>query len=174
MNTFDQINVEAAKLSLFSRFTRLVLGALLLGFPMSHQGELGAMTLLPLLAIYPILSAAIGYGLVSVLISSRTRINRTAHLGTVTRVLLVALGAGLIGSVMAGAALPVWVALLGIAPILAGVLGSDLAGEAVVTQTALKLVGGTAVHATRKHSAPVPTVGKPVSAASEFGGQKAA
>jgi multidrug transporter EmrE-like cation transporter len=138
MNTDAQYNLEAAKLSMLSRSTRIALGALLLAIPMAQSGLLGALAVLPLLAIYPILTGILGYGFVELLAVNKRRLERPAHLVKAARASLIVLGIGLIGIVMFSETAPVWLALLGIFPILMGLLDSDLLGEAVVTRRALQ------------------------------------
>ena len=138
MNTETHYNLESAKLSMLSRITRIAVGTLLLAIPMTHNGVLGALAVLPLVAIYPILSGLIGYGLVELLAVNRRRLERPVRLLKTARASLLLLGTGLIGTVMISETAPVWLALLGIFPILMGLLDSDLLGEAVVTRRALQ------------------------------------
>jgi hypothetical protein len=138
MHTGEQFDVEAGKLSTTSRITRIALGAALLGFTMTHDGVLGVFAVLPLLAIYPILSGVLGYGLVEL---AAVRERRAARLRRTIRAIHVIFGSVLIGAVMAGVTQQVWVALLGIYPILLGILGTNLLGEAFRTRHALQRAG---------------------------------
>jgi len=138
MSNYEQSNVEAGKLSTLSRITRTALGAALLGFTMTYDGVLGVFAALPLIAIYPILTAVLGYGLVELVSVRERRAARPAGLRRTMRVIHVTLGAVMIGVVMAGVTQQAWVALLGIYPILLGLLGSNLLGEAFRTRHALQ------------------------------------
>jgi hypothetical protein len=124
-----------------SRIARIAVGAILLAIPMSYNGVLGALAYLPLVAIYPILTGLLGYGFVELLNVSKVRIERFVRLGNVSRTISLAIGAGLIAAVMATPAVPVWLALVGIFPVLMGILGSELVGESIVTRRALQRAG---------------------------------
>lgn len=152
MNTFAQFNLEAVKLSTFSRATRIVLGATLLALPMSYHGVLGALAWLPLLAVYPILTGILGYGFVELLVLNRYSMTRSSRLGVMARTGLVAVGAGLIGTVMLEAAVPVWLALLGIFPVLMGLLGSSLVGESMVVRRTLQAMAEAKGQPARVHA----------------------
>jgi hypothetical protein len=141
MHTGEQFDVEAGKLSTTSRITRIALGAALLGFTMTHDGVLGVFAVLPLLAIYPILSGVLGYGLVELAAVRERRAARPAGLRRTIRAIHVIFGSVLIGAVMAGVTQQVWLALLGIYPILLGILGANLLGEAFRTRHALQRAG---------------------------------
>lgn len=158
MNTETQYNLEAVKLSMPSRITRIALGALFLAIPMAQSGVLGALAVLPLLAIYPILTGLLGYGFVELLAVNRRRLQRPARLLKTARASLLVLGIGLIAIVMFSETAPVWLALLGIFPMLMGLLDSDLLGEAVVTRRALQGTskGISAVAQTHTLHKPIP------------------
>jgi hypothetical protein len=163
MYTDAQFNLESVKLSTLSRVTRIAFGAVLLAVTMSHGGVLGILAVLPLVAIYPILTGLLGYSLVELLFVNERRIERPARLGPVPRAVLLALGAGLIGAVMGGTGAPAWVALLGIYPILVGGLGVDLLGEAMMTRRALQSVakpvrGETTAYPLTKETRHIPFV----------------
>jgi hypothetical protein len=134
MNTYEQYNLEAEKLSMTSRIARIAIGAVLLAVPMSYSGVLGALAFLPLLAIYPILTGLLGYGFLELLVVNEERIARPLRMSMVSRTISLVIGAGLIAAVMATPAVPVWLALVGIFPVLMGILGSDLVGEGIVTR----------------------------------------
>jgi hypothetical protein len=157
MNTETQYNLEAVKLSMLSRITRIALGTLLLAIPMTHSGVLGALTVLPLVAVYPILTGLLGYGFVELLAVNRRRLQRPARLLKAARASLVALGIGLIAIVMVSETAPVWLALLGIFPMLMGLLDSDLLGEAVVTRRALQHTHTGAAAFAQTHTLHKPT-----------------
>lgn len=132
MNTYEQFNVETGKLSMFSRLSRLLLGVLLLAIPMGHSGMLHSLAVLPLLAIYPILTSVLGCSLVKVLFANSRPLAQPPRRVKFARGSLLALGIGLIGSVLLSPTAPVWLALLGIFPVLMGALDSDLLGKAVM------------------------------------------
>jgi hypothetical protein len=140
MSTFNQFNATAQKLSTVSRISRLAAGTVLLAIPMSSTGVLGPLAMLPLLAIYPILTGILGYGLVGMLLVNHRAAKQSALLPSAARTGLLVLGAGLIGSVVAGSA-PAWVALLGVFPVLMGALGIGLVSDALVSRRSLDSVG---------------------------------
>jgi len=137
MHTYEQENFEAEKLSPISRITRIVFGVALVAIAMSHSGVLGALAVLPLLAIYPILSGIIGYGLVEQLFM-QGHSERPVHITRAIHVSKVVLGVVMIGAVMSGVTSQTWLALLGIYPILSGGFGLSLLGEAVRTRRVLQ------------------------------------
>lgn len=138
MHIDDHLNYEAEKLSTTSRISRIAFGVALVAFTMNHSGVLGALVALPLLAIYPILTGILGYGLVEQVFMQGRRVERPARITRAIRVSLVLLGIGLIGAVFSGATSQNWLALLGIYPILSGGLGLNLVGEAVATRRMLQ------------------------------------
>jgi hypothetical protein len=140
MTTFHQFNGKTQKLSTVSRISRLVAGTVLLAIPMSTNGVLGSLAFLPLLAIYPILTGILGYGLVQMLIAEHRTAKQSALVPGATRTGLLVLGVGLIGSVLVGSA-PAWVALLGIFPVLMGTLGIGLVSDAPVLRRATQSAG---------------------------------
>lgn len=140
MNTNPQFSLEDLRLSLTSRVSRLAIGALLLAIPMTQNGVLGELAVLPLLAIYPLLTAILGFGLVEVLLVNRRRDKPQTWLVKAARACLVILGSSLIAFVMVSEVAPVWLALLAIFPILMAVVGSDFVGEALAVRRTLQTV----------------------------------
>ena len=138
MNTYEQSNLEAEKLSTISRITRIAFGVALLAFTMTYSGVLGVVAVLPLIAVYPILTGILGYGLVELALVRGRHAERPASLRRTSRAINVILGVSLIGVVMAGVTQQAWLALLGIYPILLGVLGTNLLSEAFTTRRALQ------------------------------------
>jgi hypothetical protein len=55
------MNTGAKNLSAFDRLSRLALGYALIGIAYFHGGFLGLLALLPLVAIYPMMTAAVGF-----------------------------------------------------------------------------------------------------------------
>ena len=55
------MNTGYENLSTFDRVSRMLLGYVLIGVAYSHQGFLGLLALLPLIAIYPMMTASIGF-----------------------------------------------------------------------------------------------------------------
>ena len=144
MNTYTQSNPEIAKLSMPSRIIRLALGTVLLAIPLAHSGMLDVLAVLPLLAIYPILTGILGYGLLELLVANQRSIERPPHLVITARASLLVLGSGLIAFVMASATAPAWLALFAIVPILMAVLDVELLGEVLATRRALQTKWGAA------------------------------
>lgn len=147
MNTDTHTDLESVKLSTFSRLARLTVGALMLAIAMTQSEVLGTVAILPLLAIYPILSGILGYGLLELLFINQHRIERPTHLVMAARASLFVLGASLIAFAMASETALSWLALLAIFPVLMALLGSDLLGEAMATRRALQDMRKTVVPA---------------------------
>lgn len=151
MNTYSKLNLDDIRLSQTSRIIRLAIGAMLIAIPMTHGGALGALAILPLLAIYPVLTGILGFGLVELLVANNQ--SRTKHQSpqvNVARSSLFIVGTGLIAFVMGSATAPAWLALVAIVPILMAILGSDIVGKALLTRRTLQVMnktGATIVHA---------------------------
>lgn len=141
MNTYQQSNLDAEKLSSVSRVTRIAFGVALLAFTMTYNGVLGVLAVLPLIAVYPILTGILGYGLVELALVRGRHAERPASLRRTSRVIHVIVGVALIGAVMAGVTQQAWLALLGIYPILLGALGTNLLSEAFATRRVLQGAG---------------------------------
>jgi hypothetical protein len=152
MTTQTYDNLESLKLSPQSRLTRIIIGSVLLAVPMTYSGVLGAMSLLPLLAIYPILTGILGYGLVELFIVNKPRVERPSHRVKLARISLLALGASLIATAMISETAPTWLALLGIFPVLMAALDSELFGEAMATRRAVHGAGKTKTFSAQTHS----------------------
>jgi len=55
------MNTGFENLSTVDRVSRLIFGYVLIGVAYFHEGTLGLLSLLPLIAIYPMTTAAIGF-----------------------------------------------------------------------------------------------------------------
>lgn len=144
MNTYIRINLDDLRLSVTSRLIRLVIGAILIAIPMTQTEALGAMAILPLLGIYPVLTSILGFSLVEVLvICNLLRTERPPLQVKVARTCLFILGTGLIAYVMGNEVAPAWLALVAIFPVLMGLLDSDLVGKALLTRRALEAMDKT-------------------------------
>jgi hypothetical protein len=126
---------------------------------------------LPLLAIFPILTGILGYGLVDLLSVNEARIQAPLRLGKVSRTVSLLIGVGFIAAVMATPAVPAWLALVGIFPVLTGLLGAELVSEGVVTRRALQRLGIVETAHVQAH--PMSGYRKPV-VSHGFGEQQAA
>lgn len=158
MNTYPQFNLDDLRLSLTSRFIRLVVGTLLIAIPMIQSNALGTLAVLPLLAIYPVLTAILGFSLVEVLVvSNLSRRERSSRQIKFARTSLFVLGTGLIAYVMGSAAAPAWLALAAIVPILMAILDSDLAGQVLATRRALQVMSKTSATVVHAHPSHIPT-----------------
>lgn len=130
MNDNTQINRDDLRLSLTSRIIRIILGFMLFTIPF-FQGEItGAITLLPLLAIYPFLTGILGFGLVEVMaVSNQCRSENPPRQVKFGCTCLFTLGTGVIVFVMLNEILPAWVALAPIFLLLMAILGFNQFGK---------------------------------------------
>lgn len=121
--------IKQSELSTTSRVIRLVVGSIFIGTVMSSSGQLGYLTLLPLLAIYPILTGIIGEDPLDTLFNKWQGGFEGECYSPSNRIALVGLG-GLAISVMMlspeSVGLRAFLALVSVYPIMAGLFGEDL------------------------------------------------
>jgi hypothetical protein len=92
MNT--TLNLNDIKLSPASRSSRMAIGILLLAIPVAQDGTVGVLSVLPLLAIYPILTSILGFSLIEVLALSKRHDKPQTGLAKLARTNLFLLGTG--------------------------------------------------------------------------------
>ena len=139
MNTKTQLNRDDLRLSLMSRLIRLVIGTLLFVVPYIQIDPPAIMAILPLLAIYPIFTGILGFGLVEVLaVSSQCRSENPPRQVKVVCTCLFTLGTGLIAFVMGNEMLPAWLALAAIFLLLIAILGLDKIGKIIFSKHTLQ------------------------------------
>jgi hypothetical protein len=124
---------KQSKLSTASRVRRIVTASVLIGIAMNSSGVLGYLTLLPLLAIYPLLTGIIGEDFIDALLPCWQGGFEGRCFRASTRVALLVLGGAAIGAMMMS---PENVGIRGILalgamyPIMAGLFGEDLISRA--------------------------------------------
>jgi hypothetical protein len=124
------MNTYASKLNTTSRISRILIGSGMIGIIMAASGPLGYLTLLPLLAIYPLMTGLLGEDPINGLLG-RWQGGYNGHcFKPITRTALLAVGAGAIGVVMTSPEGAVSVAgiiaLFSVFPVMAGLFGEDL------------------------------------------------
>ena len=135
MGTYQsQLNVK-------SRITRIVVGAGLIGITMAASGTLGYLALLPLLAIYPLMTGILGEDPIDGVVANWSGGYKDHCYRSSSRVALIAVGVGMISIVMVNpqsfASLG-WISLISVYPIMAGLFGEDLFSVAFNTQGQVK------------------------------------
>lgn len=121
--------IKQTELSTISRVFRLVAGSIFIGIVMSSSGELGYLTLLPLLAIYPILTGIIGEDPLDGMFANWQGGFEGERFSPSSRVALLALGGVAIGTMMLSpesVGVRAFLALVSVYPIMAGLFGEDL------------------------------------------------
>lgn len=117
------------ELSTPSRVSRVVVGSLFIGIVMSSNGQLGYLTILPLLAIYPILTGIMGEDPLDYLFADWKGGFEGECYNPSSRIALVGLGGLAVGAVMLSpenVGIRAFLALVSVYPILAGLFGEDL------------------------------------------------
>ena len=141
------MNTHQAQLNISNRIARIAIGAGLIGIVMATSGPLGYLALLPLLAVYPLLTGMLGEDPIDGIVTNWFGGYAGHSFRPSTRVALLVVGAGAIGIVMGNpysvSALG-WIGLLSVYPIMAGLFGEDLfrvvfssQGREVSQQTAM-------------------------------------
>jgi hypothetical protein len=123
------MDTRASQLSNQSRIARLVAGGVLIAITMSASGPLGYLSLLPLLAIYPVLTGMFGEDPINGLFANWVGGYETHCLRPASRVGLIGLGTAVIGTLMISPeSLGAfgWVSIAAVYPILVGMFGEDL------------------------------------------------
>jgi hypothetical protein len=125
--------IKKTELTTAARVRRIVIGSILIGIVMGTTGPLGYLTLLPLLAVYPILTGLIGEDFLDGLLANWEGGFGGKCFRPSTRVALLVLGAGAIGAMMVSpenVGLRALLAIAALYPIMAGLFGEDLISQA--------------------------------------------
>lgn len=123
------ITNNQSTLSTASRVRRLITGSVMIGIVMNVTGPLGYLALLPLLAVYPLLTGMIGEDPLNGLLANWQGGFEGKSFAPSTRVALLLLGAVAIAALMVspdGAGLRSWLAIAALYPIMMGLFGEDL------------------------------------------------
>jgi hypothetical protein len=126
--------IKQTELSMVSRVFRLFAGSIFIGIVMSSSGELGYLTLLPLLAIYPIITGIIGEDPLDSLFANWQGGFGGECFRPSSRIALMAVGGVAIGVMMLSpenVGLRAFLALVSVYPILSGLFGEDLSTTAL-------------------------------------------
>lgn len=118
-----------SKISLTNRITRVIVGSGFIGVTMAANGTLGYLVLLPLLAIYPIVTGLLGEDPIDGIIASVFENYEQNSFRPSSRAAMLLVGVGAIGIVMLNpesVASTGWLALVAVYPIMAGLFGEDL------------------------------------------------
>lgn len=121
--------IKKSELSTASRVRRIITGSVFIGIAMSATGPLGYLTLLPLLAVYPLLTGMIGEDPIDGLLANWEGGFEGECFRPSSRVALLVLGAGAIGALMLSpenVGIRALLAIAAIYPIMAGLFGEDL------------------------------------------------
>lgn len=158
------MNTCTSKLNMTNRITRILIGSSMVGITMATSGSLGYLTLLPLLAIYPLMTGLLGEDPVNGLFARWQGGYNGRSLKPFARTVLLAVAAVAIGVVMTSPEGAVSVAgiitLFSVFPVMAGLFGEDLAtalfnGEGRVTLRTTEVIEdepGTVHHHEFVHS----------------------
>ena len=92
--------IKKTKLSISARVRRIVTGSIFIGIVMGSTGPLGYLTLLPLLAVYPILTGMIGEDFLDGLLANWEGGFEGKCFRPSSRVALLVLGVAAIGAIM--------------------------------------------------------------------------
>lgn len=121
--------IKKSELSTASRIRRIIIGSVFIGIVMSATGPLGYLPLLPLLAVYPLLTGMIGEDPIDGLLANWEGGFEGECFRPSSRVALLVLGAGAIGALMLSpenVGIRAMLAIAAIYPIMAGLFGEDL------------------------------------------------
>jgi len=124
-----QTEFSRITLSITSRVVRLIVGGIFIGTVMGSDGQLGYLTLLPLLAIYPILTGIFGEDPLDYLAGNWKGGFEGECFSPSNRIALVGLGALAIAVMMLSpenVGIRAFLALVSVYPIMAGLFGEDL------------------------------------------------
>ena len=119
-----------SKLNMTSRISRILIGSVMIGIIMSANGPVGFLTLLPLIAIYPLMTGLLGEDPINGLFA-RWQGGFNGHcFKPSTRIALLAVAAGAIGVVMTSpegvVSVAGMIALFSVFLVMAGMFGEDL------------------------------------------------
>lgn len=121
--------IKQTELSTSSRVVRLVVGSIFIGIVMSSSGQLGYLAVLPLIAIYPILTGIIGEDPLDYLLADWVGGFEGECYSPSNRIALVGLGGVAISGMMLSpesVGIRALLALVSVYPIMAGLFGEDL------------------------------------------------
>jgi len=111
-----------------SRAARLVVGTSLIAVVMSAHGALGLLAVLPLIAIYPIFTGAIGFDPLREICRGQRVSDCLLHLPRAARIASGAIGILMLGSVFMVSGAPGWLILLplmAVYPVFLAVFGEE-------------------------------------------------
>ena len=123
------MDTRQSQLNIVNRITRILVGTGLIGFTMAASGPLGYLTLLPLLAVYPLMTGLVGEDPIDGVVTHWLGGYKDHCFRPSSRVALIAVGVGAIGIVMGNpqsVASLGWIGLVSVYPIMAGLFGEDL------------------------------------------------
>lgn len=123
------MDIRQSQLNTINRITRILVGVSFIGFTMATSGPLGYLALLPLLAVYPLITGMVGEDPIDGIATNWMGGYQGHCFRASSRVALLIIGVGAIGIVMGNPqnlASQGWIALASIYPIMAGLFGEDL------------------------------------------------
>lgn len=126
--------IKQSELSTAARVRRIITGSVFIGIVMSATGHLGYLTLLPLLAVYPLLTGMIGEDPIDGLLANWEGGFEGECFRPSSRVALLVLGGTAIGAMMISpenVGIRALLAVAAIYPIMAGLFGEDLVSLAL-------------------------------------------
>jgi hypothetical protein len=129
-----ELTIKKSELSTASRVRRIVIGSAFIGIIMSAAGPLGYLAVLPLLAIYPILTGLFGEDPLDGLLANWQGGFEGKCFRPSSRVALLALGGTAIGVMMLSpenVGIRAILALAAVYPIMVGLFGEDLLSTAL-------------------------------------------
>ena len=121
--------IKQSQLSIASRVRRVAFGSLFIGVAMTSSGQLGYLAIVPLVAIYPILTGLFGEDPIDGFLANWEGGFEGLCFRPSTRIALLALGVGAIGVLMMSpedVGIRALLALASVYPITAGLFGEDL------------------------------------------------
>ncbi len=125
---------KKTELNTAARVRRVAIGSIFIGIVMNMTGPLGYLAVLPLLAIYPILTGLFGEDPIDGLLANWQGGFEGECFRPSSRVALLALGGTAIGAVMLSpesVGIRAALALVAVYPIMAGLFGEDLLATAL-------------------------------------------
>jgi len=126
--------IKKSELSTASRVRRIIVGSAFVGIIMNITGPLGYLTLLPLLAVYPLLTGLIGEDPLDGLLANWQGGFEGKCFTASSRVALLVLGGVAIAAMMMSpetVGIRALLAIMALYPIMAGLFGEDLVSIAV-------------------------------------------
>lgn len=126
--------IKQSELSTAARVRRVITGSVFIGIVMNTTGPLGYLALLPLLAVYPLLTGMIGEDPIDGLFANWQGGFEGECFRPSSRVALLVLGGTAIGALMISPesmGIRALLALASVYPIMAGLFGEDLVSAAL-------------------------------------------